>query len=210
MKHRATIDVSNLPNVAMDHHSPVWWGNMLLLAIETTMFALLVAMLFYVRVVDFVVWPPPMPNLPVLYNSAPDLLMPTICLLILLLSVLPMVWVDRACLKRNDTAIKMGLVICVLMGTGAMLIRIFYGFAALHFKWNDNAYASITWTILGLHLTHIFVATSELLIMTIWAFVKGLDAKHARDIRITASYWYWVAGIWLLLYLVIWGGTRWL
>ena len=35
------------------------------------------------------------------YNTAPDLLVPTINLCILLVSVAPMLWVDRACLKRD-------------------------------------------------------------------------------------------------------------
>src|SRR3954469_10870982 len=105
IKHRAIIDVSNLPRTVLDHRSPIWWGNMLLLAIETSMFALLLAMYFYVRVVDFVVWPPPQGNrLPILYNTAPDLLVPTVNLFILLLSVVPLIWADRACLKRNVPA----------------------------------------------------------------------------------------------------------
>src|SRR3982751_330183 len=96
IKHRAVIDVSNLPGTVLDHRSPIWWGNILLLAIETTMFALLVAMYFYARVVDFVVWPPPQVNRqPILYHTAPDLFLPTINLIILLVSVAPMLWADR-------------------------------------------------------------------------------------------------------------------
>lgn len=183
---------------------------MLLLAIETTMFALLVAMFFYVRVVDFTVWPPPQVNRPpISFAPAPDLLLPTINLCILLLSVAPMIWADRACLQRNTTAVKIAMVLTVFLGLVVIVIR-FFEFNSLHFKWDDNAYASIVWTIVGLHLTHLIVATSENIIMTAWAFVKGLDDKHFRDIRVTATYWYWVAGIWVLLYLVIWGGARWL
>jgi heme/copper-type cytochrome/quinol oxidase subunit 3 len=120
-----------------------------------------------------------------------------------------MVWVDRACLKRDVAVVKKGLVACVILGAIVIALR-FLEFHSLHFQWNENAYASIIWTILGLHLTHLVIATSENLIMTVWVFVKGLDDKHARDVRVTASYWYWVAGIWFLLYLVIWGGARWL
>jgi len=209
MKHRAIIDVSTLPRTALDHRSPIWWGNVLLLVIETTMFALLISMYFYVRVVDFDLWPPPQVNAKPIFHPAPDWLLPSINLGILLVSVVPMLWVDRACLKRNVAAVKMGLVACVLLGLVVIAVR-FLEFRSLHFQWNENAYASIVWTILGLHLTHLIIATSENVIMTVWVFVKGLDDKHARDVRVTASYWYWVAGIWLVLYLVIWGGARWL
>jgi cytochrome c oxidase subunit 3 len=210
LKHRAIIDVSALPQTVLDHRSPIWWGNTLLLAIETTMFALLAAVYFYARVVDFTVWPPPNSNtVPPVYHTAPDLLVPLLNLGILLLSVVPMLWADRACLKRNAPAVKLGLTLCVLLGFVIIGIR-FLEFRSLHFKWNDNAYASIIWTIVGLHLTHLVIATSENLIMTIWIFVKGLDDKHARDIRVTAVYWYWVAAIWVLLFALIWGGARWL
>jgi heme/copper-type cytochrome/quinol oxidase subunit 3 len=210
MKHRAIIDVSNLPNTVLDHRSPIWWGNMLLLAIETTMFALLVAMYFYARVVDFNVWPPPQVNrLPILYNTAPALLLPTINLFILLVSVVPLILADRACLKRDVPVVKAGLVLCVLLGLVVIVIR-FFEFKSLNFKWNDNAYASIIWSIVGLHLTHLVIATAENFIITAWVLVKGLDDKHARDVRVTATYWYWVAGIWVLLYFIIWGGARWL
>ena len=210
MKHRAIIDVSGLPGTALDHRSPIWWGNLLLLMIETTMFAMLVAGYFYLRVVDFDAWPPPQVNrFPPQSHPVPTLLLPTLNLILLLLSVIPMYWVDRACLKRNISAVKTGLVVCVALGIAIIIIR-FFEFRCLQFRWDDNAYASTIWTLVGMHLMHLIISTSENIIMTIWVFVKGLDDKHARDVRVTASYWYWVAGIWLMLYLVIWGGARWL
>ena len=209
MKQRIIIDVSKLPSTALDHRSPIWWGNFLLLVIETTMFALLVSMYLYARVVDFNMWPPPQVHAKPIFHPTPDWFLPSINLLILLVSVIPMVWVDRACLKRNAGAVKIGMVACVGLGLVVIGLR-FLEFKSLHFQWNENAYASIVWTILGLHLTHLVIATSENLIMTVWVLVKGLDDKHARDVRVTASYWYWVAGIWVLLFLVVWGGGRWL
>jgi cytochrome c oxidase subunit 3 len=210
LKHRAIIDVSALPSTVLDHRSPIWWGNLLLLGIETAMFALLVACYFYVRVVDFTMWPPPNSNtVPPVYNTAPDLPLPIVNLCLLLVSVAPYWWADRACLKRDARAVKIGLTLCVLLGLVVIVIR-FFEFQSLHFKWNDNAYASIVWTIVGLHLTHLVVATAETIIMALWVFVKGLDDKHARDVRVTAVYWYWVVGTWVLLFILIWGGARWL
>jgi len=48
MSNPPALDVSGLPQSALDRRSLVWWGNTLLLVIETTMFALLVASYFYV------------------------------------------------------------------------------------------------------------------------------------------------------------------
>src|SRR4051812_34296671 len=143
MKAQATLDVSRLPPDTMDHRSPIWWGNLLLLVIETTMFAILVATYFYLRVVDFDMWPPPQANTqPPVYHPFPALLVPTINFVVLLISFAPMLWVSRACLRRNVKAVKIGLVLCVLLGVISTVLR-FYEFPAIHFKWNDNAYASV-------------------------------------------------------------------
>jgi heme/copper-type cytochrome/quinol oxidase subunit 3 len=61
MNSRPTLDVSALPESVVDHRSLVWWGNLLLMAIETTLFALLVAGYFYLRP-NFSSWPPPHVN----------------------------------------------------------------------------------------------------------------------------------------------------
>jgi cytochrome c oxidase subunit 3 len=209
MNGRPLIDVSSLPKSVMDHRSPIWWGNLWLLVIETTMFAVAIATYLYFRVVDFDLWPPPrVDQMPVLYHPVPDLGVATVNLGIILLSLLPMIYVDRACLEKNQTAVKFGLVICLLFGLGAIALR-FIEFQAIHFRWNDNAYASTVWLLMGLHLAHLITATSENAIMTAWIFAKGMDTKHARDVRVTAVYWYWVVGIWILLYGLIYWVPRW-
>jgi heme/copper-type cytochrome/quinol oxidase subunit 3 len=173
------------------------------------MFALAIATYLYFRVVDFDLWPPPrVDQMPVLYHPVPDLGVATVNLGIIVLSLLPMIYVDRACLEKNQTAVKFGLVICLLFGLGAIALR-FIEFQAIHFRWNDNAYASTVWLLMGLHLAHLITATSENAIMTAWIFAKGMDTKHARDVRVTAVYWYWVVGIWILLYGLIYWVPRW-
>jgi heme/copper-type cytochrome/quinol oxidase subunit 3 len=203
---RPTIDVSQLPHVALDHRSPIWWGNLLLLLIESTMFALLVAAYLYVRVIDFQQWPPPLVDVqPPIYKPLPELKIPTLNLLVLLASLAPMIIADRACVKRRAGIAKAGLVACILFGLACIALR-FIEFKSLLFRWDANAYGSVTWTILGMHLLHLITGTAENGIMAAWLFAHGMDDKHARDIHVGATYWYWIAGIWVLLYgLVFWG-----
>jgi heme/copper-type cytochrome/quinol oxidase subunit 3 len=205
-----SIDVSKLPHQVLGHRSPIWWGNLWLLVIETTIFALLVAVYFYLRVVDFNQWPPPRVNqTPILYHPYPLLGISTVNLAVILLSLAPMFWVDRACLKRKLSAVRIGLVISVLFGVAAVVLR-FQEFQGIQFKWSDNAYASIVWIILGMHLAHLITGTCENAIMTLWIFAKGMDDKHARDIRVTGVYWYWIVGIWVLLYILVYCVPRWI
>jgi len=204
---KTVLDVSELPHAVLDHRSPVWWGNLLLLCIETAMFALVIGALFYIRQ-NFTEWPPPkVDELPVVYNPVPFLNISTLNLVLILASCVPMAWVDRACLKRQEFSVTLGMIVVILCGAAAIALR-FMEFGSLIFKWNANAYASTVWFILGLHLLHLFTGTLELGLLLSWLMIKGLDVKHARDIRVTAIYWYWIAGIWLLLYVIIYWTPR--
>ena len=62
MSTRAVIDITELPHHHFDTYDPVWWGNNLLLAIETSMFGILIATYFYLRQ-NFALWPPPVAQL---------------------------------------------------------------------------------------------------------------------------------------------------
>lgn len=207
MNGRPVIDVSELPTGAFDARSPLWWGNLWLLAIETTMFAILVASYFYLRM-NFPEWPPPQVNRdPVLYNTNPDLGAATANLLLLAIGCIPMRWIDRAARRKNQRSVQVGLLICVAVGIGTIVLRSFE-FSAVHFRWNDNAYASAVWTLLGTHLLHLVVMTAECIALATFAFRCPLDDSHALDVTVTAVYWYWVAGIWLPLYGIVYFAPR--
>ena len=207
MNATATIDVSKLPPHVEDHTSPIWWGNLLLLCIETTMFAMLVGSYFYLRM-NFTNWPPVRSDVG-LYQTNPDLGFATANLLVLLASCVPMFIVDRACLRMNLRVVRLGMVAMVFIGLVTIALR-FFEFSGLKFRWDDNAYGAIIWTTLGMHLLHLITGTSENLLMTLWVWLKGLDTKHARDVRVGAAYWYWIAGIWIPLYALIYFGPYWL
>jgi cytochrome c oxidase subunit 3 len=206
---RSTINVADLPTSEVDHRALIWWGNLVLLMIETTMFALLVATYFYIRQ-NFHEWPPPrVDRIPVLLNPLPEVLLPSINLGLLLVSCIPMFLCDRACLRKTTAMVPFGLVLCLLFGAVCIVLR-FYEFWSFHFKWNDNAYATVVWTTLGMHLLHLITQFLETGILTVWIFVHGIDLKHARDVRVGATYWYWVAAIWVPLYILLFWGPRFL
>ncbi|HEY9154735.1 MAG TPA: cytochrome c oxidase subunit 3 [Opitutaceae bacterium] len=201
------LDVSALPESALDHRSLIWWGNTLLLVIETTMFALLVASFLYVRM-NFPIFPPVLTTRPItILHPFPELARPTMTLLILIVSVIPAILADRLALRMNSLGVRVTFGILVLFGIVAAISR-FYDLHSFLFVWSDNAYASVVWTIASLHLMHIIVATSENTAMLLWAMTHPLDRKHARDVRVSAVYWYWVVGIWIPLYLLIYFGPR--
>ena len=204
-----TIDVSHLPSTTFDYKAPIWWGNSWLLVIETVTFGCLVAVYFTVWMTLSPFPPPRVDRFPILYDSAPDLTIPTITLVVLLLSLIPEIWLDISARRMDEKMVKILSVVTSVFGVAAIILR-FYEFDSLHFKWNDNAYGSITWTILGTHLLHLFVMSCEDIFSMTWIFKKGLDEKHALDLTVVAVYWYWVVGIWVLLYALVYLAPRFL
>lgn len=205
--YRPNLDVSHLPESINDHRSPIWVGNLILVLIETMMFCLLVVSYFYLRK-NFHLWPPPLVNVhPAILNPLPSLGIPTLNLVLMLLSLVPMIFTDKMALKQNEKRVKAGLIIMMATITIIAVLR-FCEFQAVHFRWDDNAYAAVVWTLLGLHLLHILIALSESIYMSLWIFLKHMDKKHARDVRVTAVYWYWVVGTWLPLYFILFIGPR--
>ena len=205
---RKTLDVSELPSTMFDDKANLWWGNNWGLAIETTVFGILVALYFSVRM-SISQWLPPRttPGLPVLQNPLPDLTFPTIVLVIFLISLGPAIYLDLSARRKDIFGIKVGLVVTLAFNVVLLVFR-YYEFDALHFKWNDNAYGSVTWTILGMHMIHLFVMAAEDLYVMLWTFIKGVDDKHRLDLTVAAVYWYWIVATWVLLYLLVFWGPR--
>ena len=202
-----TLDVSRLPESAFDARAAVWWGNLLAIFIETTSVTLLVISYFYLRR-NFGEWPPPRINKdPVLYHPVPDLLYGTVSLLLVVLSCIPMYLTDRAARKENGTGTRLGLLLMLLVALAAIVLR-FLEFPAVHMRWNDNAYGSLVWWILGMHLTYFIAAAAEFFIMLLWLLLHRIEDRHALDVTLAASYWYWVAGTWVLCYAVVYFGAR--
>lgn len=208
MTGRPALEVSALPQHGFDTRAPLWWGNLYLLMIETTMFGVLVASYFYLRQ-NFTLWPPPhSQGSPFLLDPVPDLLIPTVNLLIILLSCVPMALVDKAARRGDKATTQIGLIVCIIFGVAAAFLR-WHEFWGLKFNWDTNAYGSITWFLLGMHALHLLVGTMEGVFLALWVFFRKFDEKHRLDITVLAVYWYWIAGVWIPLYAIVYFTPRW-
>lgn len=206
---RPALDVSGLPDSAFGPHDPVWWGNTLFIFIESMTVVLLLVTYFYLRR-NFEAWPPVQPHtIPPQYHPVPALAIPTIELALVLLSCVPMVLIHRAAYRVRTAPVRLGMWIMFAVAVAAIVLR-FYEFPGIHFKWNENAYASVVWVILGTHLTYLLAVACEFFIMALWVSLHALDEKHALDVTLIATYWYWVAATWLVIYVVVYWGARWL
>ena len=208
MQPRATIDASKLPDHAWDANAPLWWGNLLLMFIETTSMVLLFATYFYVRR-NFHEWPPPRINeMPPIHHPVPHLAAATANTILLLASCLPMYWTDMAARRLDRRKVILGLLVMIAIGVIACLLRC-REFHDIHVRWDENAYGSVVWTTLGLHFIYIITGVVEFALIAAFAARYGFEEKHALDTTLMGGFWYWLAGIWLITYIIIYWYPRW-
>ena len=206
MSTRTVIDISELPHHEFDTYDPVWWGNNLLLTIETAMFCILIATYFYLRQ-NFPLWPPPVAQLTDTLRPLPVLTYGVANTILLLASCAPMISTDLAARRGNRKLCEIGLVIGAAFGLAAAGLRSFE-FAAFYFRWDSNAYGSVVWFMLGMHLLHLLIATVEAILLAVWIFTREFDMKHRVDIVTLAIYWYWVVAVWLVLFTILYFTPR--
>jgi heme/copper-type cytochrome/quinol oxidase subunit 3 len=206
MSARPILDVSGVPKEGYDHHGALWWAALIMELIETTMFALLVASYFYVYLY-INVWPPPRTEPPSMLDTAPDLVPGTVLVVLLLASCVPMLLADRAARRLDPRSTAMWLLLALAIGVALVGVRC-VEFPAIHFRWDSNAYASCLWFLLGFHLMHLAASVVEVALIVLWIWVYGLDEHHAVDATIIAFYWYWMALVWVPIYLIIYFAPR--
>jgi heme/copper-type cytochrome/quinol oxidase subunit 3 len=200
-KGRVAIDVSRLPDFAFGNRTLTWWGVMGFLAIEGTMLVICFVSYFYLRtrVTD---WPPPPTNLP-------DLLIPTINLGVLLASVIPMYLASRAARRLDTYKTLFWTIVCIIFGIVFITLRAFE-FYALNVSWDTNAYGSILWTIIVIHTFHIVSEVIETIVITIIMALGHREPKYFVDSTDNALYWYFIIGIWIPCYVLIFLAPRFL
>jgi cytochrome c oxidase subunit 3 len=199
---RALVDVSGLPKEEFSHGATIWWGNLLMCVIEGMAFALSIAAYFYIRR-KFDTWPPEPTRLPTLRVA-------TVNLINLIVSVLPFWYAARlARAFAPPLRIAKWLLLGVAMGLAAVAMR-FYEFGAIHSRYDSNAYGSVVWLLLGMHMAHLIAGSLEPLTIAA-VLIKGpVEEKHFVDVTVAAFYWYFVVISWIVIFGVVFIGPRYL
>lgn len=199
MKVRPTLNIAALPGIGFGVSAPLWWGNLLMVVIEGTLFGLCIITYYYLSL-SYNPFPPAR-------TLDPDLLWGTLNVALLLLSNIPGYIVQRAAEKDNERLVLLALVGMLIIAGVTIWFRV-YEFHGLHCRWDSTAYGSIIWTILGMHTFHLIASTGETLLLFVWCAFKGLDKKHRLDLEVNSVYWYFMTGSFAILYIVIYWSPR--
>jgi cytochrome c oxidase subunit III len=193
-KNKPTLDVSGLPTYGFGPVMTTWWGTLGFILIETTGFTLAAGLYLYLAV-NNEQWP--------LGAAPPELIWSSLVTIVLLVSMWPNQMAKKNAREENLPKVRRDLVIMCFMGALPLVLRGFE-FTTLNVRWDDNAYGSILWVILGLHTLHLITDLADTLVLTALMFTKHGKGKRFSDVEDNAVYWDFVViswlPIWALLY----------
>jgi heme/copper-type cytochrome/quinol oxidase subunit 3 len=164
-----------------------WWGVLLFLASEATLFGLLIASYFYLRFYN-AHWPPP-------GIEHPKVALPLVLTAILVSTAAPLFMAVRSA-RRGRVRIAWMLVLV------AVVVQAAYFGVQLHEFSSDldkmdpktSSYASIYFTLLGAHHLHVAVG----ILAELWLVARlltGVTNYRLVALRCIALYWYVVAAL---------------
>jgi heme/copper-type cytochrome/quinol oxidase subunit 3 len=186
-----SADVANLPRTALGSRSPLWWGTMLLVAVESTCFGILFTSYFYLKN-NFQEWPPA-PRLSLLHGA--------VSAFVLVLTALP-TWLYRcAAFAHQFRVMRRWLIVATLLSFVSVALRA-WEIQAVPFSWTDNAYTSVVWTSLGMHTVEIVTGAVESAFMVVLLFRARVELKTFEDVEAGAVFWFFSVLSWLPFALV--------
>ncbi len=177
-----------------DKYPPFYYGVLLLIAIEAAEFAVLIVSYFYLRAGSDI-WPPA-------GIKKPELLLPTLSLLALLLSVIPATLADKAIQKGNQKGMQQGYLACLILGLIYVALQMYY-YLNLPFTWHYNSYTSLFWVLGGFHLIFVVAMLAE----TVWVLILGyqgyFNAERNSAVQADGLNWYFGVAMFIPIFVTL-------
>ena len=168
-----------------------WWGVVVLVASEATLFGALFGSYFFLRFKS-VTWPPP-------GIEPPKVVVPLILAGVLATTSVPMAIASHAARAGRLRLTRVSILLALVVQSGYFAYAIHaYRSDLDKFTPQDNAYGSIYFTLLG--ADHAHVAIGLLLNAFLLArLATGLTAYRAVGVRAASLYWHFVNLLTLLV-----------
>jgi cytochrome c oxidase subunit III len=164
-----------------------WWGMLLFVVTEATLFGLIFGSYFYIRF-QHAAWPPP--EVP-----RPEIATPLILALVLAATTVPLALSSRAAGAGRVRSAWWLLAIPfgVQIGYLAVQIRLFED-DLQKFGPSGSAYGSIYYLMLGAHHFHVVIGI-VLEAFLLFRLLKGLTRYRLTGLQSTVLYWYFVSAL---------------
>jgi heme/copper-type cytochrome/quinol oxidase subunit 3 len=94
-----------------------------------------------------------------------------------------------------------------VLGIVLIVLRVFE-IGALPIRWDQNAYGSMVWMLLGLHTAHIVTDVIDTIVLTVLMFTRHGHGKRFSDVSDNAFYWNFVVLSWPPIYVLLYWTPR--
>jgi heme/copper-type cytochrome/quinol oxidase subunit 3 len=74
---------------------------------------------------------------------------------------------------------------------------------AVNVRWDTNAYGSVAWATLVAHSTLLLLEAAETLAITALMFQPDVEERDLSGVSDNALYWYFLTGVWIPLYVMV-------
>jgi cytochrome c oxidase subunit 3 len=199
LKHRVVLNARHMPSYAYGHRSPIFWGTLGFAAAEGMGFVMVGGAYFYLVFINGP-WP--------LSAPPPDLLWSSLFTIVALLSVWPNQLAKKNGEREDLPRVRRDLTVMTLIGVALLGLRVFE-LGTLHVRWDQNAYGSIVWLLLGLHTLHVLTDVIDTIVLAVLMFTRHGHGKRFSDVGDNAFYWYFVVASWVPIYVILYWITRW-
>lgn len=182
-------DVSALPTVVFGRRDLMWWGTGSFMLIEGYTLALIVASYFYLMR-NASAWPPE-------GTPAPTILPFAINCALMALTCIPAHMAAKAAEKLDQRRVAVMLTIVCVLSFFSLVLRAFE-FGALNIRWDEHAYGSVIWTLIGFHTTLVVPDFVDGVALAVIAWRKPMQGKHFVGATDNTYYWYFCTISWII------------
>ena len=199
-----SVSVRTAPPLATsvsDSRATGWWGMVLLIASEATLFAALLGSYFYL-LSGSIDWPPD-------GIEVPKLTRPIIASILLLGSSIPMIYADLSIRRGNQSGLRIGLAIAAVMAAVFIGLQI-YEYRHETFHISTDSYGSLFYTITGIHGLHVISALIMNLVLQVRAWRGHFTKTRRLAVTNVSLYWHFVDVVWIFIFLSLYLSPRWL
>jgi cytochrome c oxidase subunit 3 len=190
----AASGVAALPRELAGARSTGWWGVVLLIANEAALFGALLTGYFYLRFSA--------PAWPLGGIEPPSLLLPAINTVLLVSSSAAIAWAEHGVTHGHGGRLKLGLAASFVLGAAFLAIQLFE-YSQETFTPQVNAYASLFYTITGLHGLHVLAGLIMLGVIQVRAWLGHFDEQRYLGVQVAAMYWHFVDVVWLFVFTIV-------
>jgi cytochrome c oxidase subunit III len=178
-------------------HTTAWWGMVLFVASEATMFACLLAGYFYIRFAGGGPWPPST-------APPPELVWSSSATGSLVLSCVPMAVAVRVARGGRRGSMLVTQALAGLLGAGFVCFQLVdYGVTYPASTLSEDVFGSLSYTITGLHGLHVVLGLLMVLMLVASTAVGRLGSRRPEPVAMVAIYWYFLAVLSVAIYLVV-------